>query len=95
MRRPPSTRGHGVSATKLTSISPTASLVWLVYLQLRTNLLLTVLSTSLATCTTIAGFFAMNVINGLENSHDAFMLITCGSFALGAAVFAAASTAAR
>ena len=46
---------------------------------------------SIASATTIAGFFGMNLINGLEESPTAFMTVCLLSTTLGAGITSASS----
>ena len=64
---------------------------------LRITLLLTILSTSLASAATIGAFFGMNVRlpESLETHPEAFAWITVGSICLGAGLFALAVAFAR
>lgn len=64
---------------------------------LRVTLLLTVVSTSLASAATMGAFFGMNVKlpGSLDTNPEAFMYITIGALGLGAGLFALATAFAR
>eukprot|EP00624_Nannochloropsis_granulata_P001036 evm.model.NODE_14694_length_7698_cov_13.089114.3 len=64
---------------------------------LRITLLLTVVSTSLASAATMGAFFGMNVKlpGSLDTNPEAFMYITIGALGLGAGLFALATAFAR
>lgn len=56
---------------------------------IRMNLYLTMAGISLAFGTTIAGFFGMNLVNGLENHPTAFQFVVVSSTILGAGIMGA------